>query len=251
MKVAAIITFFMVVSFGVYWYIDLSNHKVNDIIAVEIIKSNPKGQKSTVFLPDGSKVILNSESSISYSSIFDNDSRRVRLSGEAYFEIEKEVDRPFIVYTNYINIKVLGTSFNVMAFENKKTVKVTLTTGQIEVHKNGNQLVSKDNILLYPGQAISYNIDKTSFDKITSFNHEAEYGWKDGLIYFDKASFSEVISKLSGWYGVDFIIQGKPKKEWNYSGKFDNYAMSNVLNALSFTGKFEYELENKIVNIKF
>jgi len=251
LKIAAIITFFMVVSFGVYWNIDLNNRNVIDIQSVEIIKSNTSGQKSTVFLPDGSKVILNSESSLSYSSNFDNDSRKVRLSGEAYFEIEKDIDRPFIVNTNHINIKVLGTSFNVTAFENKETVKVTLTSGQIEVHENGDQLESKDNILLYPGQAISYNINKTSFDKITSFNPEAEYGWKNGLIYFEKASFDEVISKLSDWYGVDFIIHGKPKKEWNYSGKFDNYAMSNVLNALSFTGKFKYELEKKIVTIKF
>ncbi|MCK5369706.1 MAG: FecR family protein [Cyclobacteriaceae bacterium] len=250
-RIAAIITFFIVVSFGVYWYINLNPTEINEIHAREIIKNNPRGQKSTVFLPDGSNVILNSESSITYSSIFDNDKREVRISGEAYFEVDHDNDRPFIVKTDYMDIRVLGTSFNVNAFKNTNGIKVSLVTGKVEVYENGKDLDSINKIILSPRQAISYNINKSSFDKITRFNPEAEYGWKDGLIYFEKASFDEIISRLSNWYGVDFIIHGKPKKEWIYSGKFDNYALSNVLHALSFTGKFNYELEGKKVEIKF
>ena len=249
--IAAIFIFFILVSFGAYWVINSTTTEIKEIQSREIVKSNPKGQKSTVFLSDGSKVILNSGSTITYSSIFDNDKREVKIYGEAYFEVEHEKDRPFIVKTDYMDVRVLGTSFNVKAFENQKSIKVSLTTGQVEVYEHGKDLGSIDRIILSPGQTISYDINEMSFEKITSFNPEADYGWKDGLIYFEKASFNDVVSKLSNWYNVDIKIQGKPKKEWNYSGKFDNYALNNVLHAISFSEKFVYKFEGNKVTIKF
>ncbi len=249
-RFAAIIGFFVAVSFGVYWFIHIPAETI-ELQTKEIIKSNPRGQKSTVFLPDGSKVILNSESSITYSSIFAKDTREVRISGEAYFEVEHDSERPFIVKTDYVDVKVLGTSFNVKAYKGLKSIKVSLAEGKVEIHKNGEKSNSADKATLIPNQTISYSINESSFGKITHFNPEAEYGWKDGLIYFEKASFNEVVSRLKSWYGVSFVIKGEPVKEWNYSGKFDNYALSNVLNAVSFTGKFKYELKGKKVTIKF
>lgn len=250
-RIAAIFIFFIIVLFGAYWIINSATTEVKEIQSVEIVKSNPKGQKSTIFLSDGSEVILNSGSSITYPTLFDKDKRIVKIHGEAYFEVEPEKNRPFIVKTDYLDVRVLGTSFNVRAFDNLNSIKVSLAIGQVEVYEHGKDLGSIDRIMLSPGQAISYDINNMSFDKITNFNPEAEFGWKDGLIFFNKASFSEVVSKLSNWYNVDIKVQGKPKKDWNYSGKFDNYALSNVLHALSFSEKFNYKLEGNKVTIKF
>lgn len=250
-RVAAIIIFFVLVSFGAYWFINIAPVDSHQIQTIEITKSNPRGQKSTVFLPDGSKVILNSESSITYSSTFNENIREVTISGEAYFDVEHDTERPFVVKTDYVDVVVLGTSFNVKAYKDLNSIKVSLTKGKVEVQKNDAKSNIVDKTVLLPNQTISYNINESSFGKIIHFNPEAEYGWKDGLIYFEQASFNEVISRLSSWYGVSFAIDGEPQKQWNYSGKFDNYALSNVLNAISFTGKFKYDLKGKEVTIKF
>jgi len=249
--IAAIFIFFILASFSAYWLINSSPTEIKEFHAREIVKSNPKGQKSTVFLCDGSKVILNSGSSITYNSFFDDDKREVKISGEAYFEVEHEKDRPFIVKTDFMDVRVLGTSFNVKAYDNTNCIIVSLASGQVEVYENEKDLGSTDRIILSPGQAISYDTNVKSFDKIVSFNPEADYGWKDGLIYFEKASFDEIISRLSNWYNVEFEIQGEPKKDWNYSGKFDNDALSNVIHALSFSEKFSYKFKGNKIIIKF
>ncbi|MCG8308076.1 MAG: FecR domain-containing protein [Cytophagales bacterium] len=250
-RIAASIVFLLAVAFTIFWYIsDPSSKPVEQVLSRQVVKENPRGQKSTVFLPDGSKVILNSESRIEYLSVFEGESRTVRLSGEAFFEVERNEKLPFIVKTDVMDIRVLGTSFNVVALDRKK-YKVSLARGQVEVLENVQNDGSIDKVMLFPGQAISYDPAALSFTEITKFNPEADFGWKNGLIYFENASFEEVMNRLGSWYGVEFTIIGTPDKEWHYSGKFDNYALDNVLYALSFTGKFRYELEGKKVQINF
>ncbi len=249
-KIAASLFIIISISFSTYWYLSNSNSEDTSAIhIVQIIKENPKGQKSTIFLPDGSKVILNSESKITYPSAFHGESREVVLDGEAFFDVVPDKNLPFIVATNAVNIRVLGTSFNVYAHNNSNTHKVSLATGAIEVTQQKTE--AGDKVLLSPGQAISYNMGDQVFSDIRNFNPKAEYGWKDGLIYFENATFKEVIQTLEVWYGVDFTIDGQLNSEWHYSGAFDNYTLNNVLYALSFTGKFNYEIEGKKVRVNF
>ena len=250
-KIAASLIIILSVSFAFFWTINNSNSNTEEIKIVEQIKQNPKGQKSTVFLPDGSKVILNSESSIRYPSAFIGDKRTVTLLGEAFFDVEHNAKKPFIVNTSHVQVRVLGTSFNVRAFEDQSKHRIALASGQVEVSPSRIENGSNDKIIIFPGQAISYNLSSSVFDTVDDFSPELEYGWKDGIIYFKNATFDDVLSKLSSWYGVDFDITGIPHTEWSYSGEFNNYALSNVLYAISFTGKFNYTIKEKKVIIKF
>jgi transmembrane sensor len=251
-KIAASFLIISLLTFATYWYLTSDDTKSDTSApSAQILKHNPKGQKSTVFLPDGSVVVLNSGSSISYPSVFAETSRELTLTGEAFFEIESNPESPFIVKTETMNIRVLGTSFNVNSDTTNMKHKVSLVTGEVEVIQNALNATTIDKVILFPGQAITFNVDENAFGDVLSFNSKAEYGWKNGLIYFEKASFNEVIRKLESWYGVDFVVDGTPEKEWHYSGEFDNYALNNVLHAISFTGGFSYRIEGKNVSVKF
>lgn len=250
-KIAASLLIILSVSFALVWTMNNSDSSYEDIKIVEQIKQNPKGQKSTVFLPDGSKVILNSESIIRYPSAFIGDKRAVTLIGEAFFDVEHNAKKPFIVNTSHVQVRVLGTSFNVKAFEDQSRHRIALASGQVEVSPSRIENGSNDKIIIFPGQAISYNLSSSVFDPVDDFLPELEYGWKDGIIYFKNATFDDVLHKLSSWYGVEFDIKGIPQTEWSYSGEFNNYALSNVLYAISFTGKFNYTIEEKKVIINF
>jgi ferric-dicitrate binding protein FerR (iron transport regulator) len=252
LKIAASFLIVSSLAFTTYWYMSSSDSDSDIALqSVQILKQNPRGQKSTVFLPDGSIVVLNSESSISYPSVFTEQFREVVLIGEAFFEIEPNPELPFIVKTKAMDIRVLGTSFNVNADTTKMTHKISLVNGEVEVTQKILNTAANDKVILFPGQAIAYDIGEKAFGDIITFNPKAAYGWKNGLIYFEKASFEEVLQKLKRWYGVEFVIDGMPDNEWHYSGEFDNYALNNVLHALSFTGRFNYEIEGKKVLVKF
>ncbi|NJN25163.1 MAG: DUF4974 domain-containing protein [Cyclobacteriaceae bacterium] len=244
---AAVFIVLLVAGFSLPNFFERSQ-KDTVVVAKMIHKANPIGQKSTVFLPDGSKVVLNSNSTLSYQENFTNGVREVTLEGEAFFEIEKDPDKPFSVLTKQMKVQVLGTSFNLRAFQ-EQDVQIALLSGKVEVVEEGNYY--NDTISLEPGEAIAYDIQKKKFRAKTQFDPEEVVCWKDGILYFDTASINEVIDELSDWYGVSFTIRGTPHKTWSYSGKFDNYTLQNVLIAMSFTEKFEYKIEGKDVLLKF
>ncbi len=215
-----------------------------------ITKSNPKGQKLKIHLPDASTVILNSESTISYPERFDASNRTVELTGEAFFDVTKDKTRPFTVVTSNISTTALGTSFNVKAFENEEQIEVDLVTGKVLVNQKtpGNKLVTED-FILTPGQGIIYHKINNQVEQI-DFNPEEKTGWKEGLIYFKKSSKEQVFTELSRWYGVEFQFTNE-SDSWSYTGSFDNENMIAVLNSISFTKNFSYSIDGDIIQITF
>lgn len=218
-------------------------------IAIKIIhKHNPAGQKSKIYLPDGSEVWLNAESYISFPKKFSNEKREVVLKGEAFFDVIKNSDLPFIVKAGKVSTTVLGTSFNVKAFENDHSIYVALKSGRVKVeieHKAG-----KEEMFLEPGEAIAYNRSKAKALK-EEFDQELFLAWKDGVIVFKDAEFDEITSSLSRWYGVQFKIINRKNDSWSYTGSFDNAVLENVLQSISFTKEFSYNINQKNVTIKF
>ncbi len=216
-----------------------------------LTKSNQRGRKSTIHLKDGSIVYLNSESEITYPDNFSDSVRFVRLNGEAFFDVAKNDSKPFIVMCGPLQVKVLGTSFNIKAFKDEDEIKISLASGQIELAHENNYESNTNQFELSSNQAVVYNLDKQNFDKITSFNAIEEFGWKDGILYFNKAGLITVINKLEQWYNVHFEIKNEPKSKWSYTGTFQNATLENVLNSIGHTEGFTFKIEQENVIIKF
>jgi transmembrane sensor len=227
-----------------YWQseseIPTLSHKV-------IIKSNPRGEKSLITLPDGSKVKLNSESHLEYYSDFEND-RSVQLIGEAFFEVVKDTLRPFYVKTGDLRVRVLGTSFNVEAFPFEKNVKVALVKGKVLIEKKEGlemkpiEYLNPDEMLIYDHQSSEFTITPFDFSRVT--------GWKDGELHFDETDFDVVIEKLERWYGVEILVSSKADLSGRFNGDYNGEPLDLVLEGMGFTSDFDFEIRGKKVYIK-
>jgi ferric-dicitrate binding protein FerR (iron transport regulator) len=210
--------------------------------------SIPRGGQYQVVLPDGTKVWLNASSSLRFPTAFNGIERHVELSGEAYFEVKKDKDMPFIVTVinkhqyhgigkNNMRIEVLGTHFNVMAYEDESNAITTLLEGSVKV---GNNLT---NVLLKPGQQALFN--KTDKINISVADTEGAVAWKNGYFKFSNENIRSIMNKISRWYDVDIEYKGKlPEKTlWGTISRFED--VSEVLKTLELTGSIHFKLEGR------
>lgn len=212
-----------------------------------IEKTNPKGQKSKIHLPDGSVVMLNAGSTLKYPNEFDDNIRELDLIGEAYFEVAKDKVRPFVVTSAQVSTTALGTAFNVKAFPEENIVEVALTEGEVKVSATS---ADDQEYYLSPGERVQYDKNDDGFIK-TNFAPREVTSWKNGIIYFRDASMKEVFSRLEMWYDVKFKIQGKTDTPWTYSGEFQQEYLTRVLQSISYSQDFEFEINDKNVSITF
>lgn len=190
------------------------------------VKTNP-GMMTSLTLPDGTVVFLNSESTLSYPSQFDGDVRNVTLQGEAYFEVAKNPEKKFIVSTSHQSqIEVLGTHFNVEAYEKEDRISATLVEGKIGfIFNQGN--VSKK-VLMDPGQKLVYD-SKDSKVQFYATTGESELAWKEGKIIFRNTPLEEGLRMLEKRYNVEFIIKNNRLKEDSFTGAFTNQRLERIL----------------------
>ena len=243
LKIAAIV----ICTIGVSWlvYNNQSSHQ-EPVQLVE--KSNPMGQKSMLFLSDGSKVILNAGSRISYSKRFDQNERRVVLDGEAFFEVVKDASRPFRVVSHGIITTALGTSFNIEA-RSDQNIKVALVTGKVNVSLQNNTDENKS-VVLTPQELATYSGESKELKK-THFDLDELLGWKDGIIYFKDADQEVIIEKLERWYGVKIQTINQSNEKVEITTSFKNESLENVLKSLSYTLAFEFTISDKEISIKY
>lgn len=235
---------------GVYVVFDYYQSQPNDFYPTTKIKKNPAGRKSQVFLPDGSMVWLNSASSIEYIEDFIGHKRLVKLKGEAYFDVAKDENKPFIVESNNISIMALGTSFDVRAYEGDETIEVVLVEGKVQVESiddGGKNFTA----FLEPGEYLKYdNLNKKALKGKADL--KSEMAWKNGVIHFDRASFEEVVLKLERWYGVKIEIENQGNQGgWQYSSEFDSQSLEVVLKSIGYSKNFNYHIKKNTVTIKF
>lgn len=192
-----------------------------DIRMLEV-RTNP-GMTTNLTLPDGTKVNLNSESSLVYPETFDGDFRSVRLEGEAFFEVVKNPEKRFVVTTPHnARVEVLGTSFNMEAFKWDSIVSTTLISGKVAFISRSGQVNMK------PGEKLVYNIqaDRAS---IYQTNGEAEISWKNGMIIFRKTPFEEALRMLTKRFNVDFVVSNNKYVKDFYTGSFTNHRLEQIL----------------------
>lgn len=197
------------------------------------------GTRSTLILNDGSKVWLNSGSSLSYPVKFTNQKRIVKLKGEAYFEVHSDLARPFIVQTRSINVMATGTKFNVQAFSASNETQVSLVTGKVSVNKcAGENNISKI-AELKPNQHLIYNT--VSGEK--ELNNEDVYryiAWKDGKLIFRGESLSSIVDKISQLYNVEIEMRGKNLQDFKYRATFQDESLEEILKLLKLSSPVDY-----------
>jgi ferric-dicitrate binding protein FerR (iron transport regulator) len=204
----------------------------------------PLGGQYNITLPDGSKVWMNAASTLKFPTTFSVHERKVELTGEAYFEIVKDNNRPFYVNVPFhqhnahnITIQVLGTNFNINAYDDAPSIKTTLLDGAVKVVKG------KESKLLKPGQQADINRDNHQM-KIIKADLESVVAWKNGLFNFTDEGMAEIMQKISRWYNIEVVYQGKIP-DGHYTGIISRDTnLSQVLKMLEFSG-VHFKVEGK------
>ncbi|MCK5135704.1 MAG: FecR family protein [Bacteroidales bacterium] len=269
LKIAAI--FFLAFSFSwASFYLlnkkpDTASFAYNQIITT-------KGEKSQIILSDGTKIWLNSESVLKYPSSFNEIKREVFLEGEAFFEVQKKDDKiPFVVNTSHIDIEVLGTSFNVMAYSDEESFETTVVTGSVCIQRKSIKPSPDQNFVLKPNQKVTIlkrgsqitlseiETDKPTLVKKTRANQsissnkkeqiiispnvdiELHTAWREDKLIFQSETCENIAYKLERWYDVKIHIQNEELKKYRYTGKFEHKeTLSQVLEILNLTTPINY-----------
>ena len=201
----------------------------------------PRGAKFQIVLADGSKVWLNAASTIRFPAAFGAKSRDIQLTGEAYFEIAKDPNRPFHVLAKGLNVNVLGTRFNVMAYENENMIKTTLLEGAVKISKGNNSLS------LGPGEA-GWLTKEDHLQRVMLTDATREIAWKNNLFWFKDNNIETVMRQLSRWYDIDVVYNG-PIPSGHYSGIISrNTNLSQVLETLKLSG-IHFKIDNNQLTV--
>ena len=179
----------------------------------------PYGNQSRVVLSDNTVVWLNAGSRLIYPKLFKDKTREVLLFGEAYFEVTKNLDKPFIVKTSNLDIKVLGTKFNVSAYAEDNVIQTVLKEGSVSIHRKGANFFEKD-IVIKPNQMALFNKDGSD-TKIYEVDTDTYTLWTKGLISFDEVDFVRIIKKLERFYNISINFSDRHKEIMRISGKLD------------------------------
>ncbi len=239
-KVAAVILPFLIASILFAFYRTESKIEISNASEL-IVKKIPKGQKLTVFLSDGSKVILNSESKISYLKPFEEHQRMIALEGEAFFEVAPDINKPFIVKSENLITKVLGTSFNIKAYPSDKCVNVAVKTGKVSIETPNSKNDAEGNlILLHPTEMVTFNKMKNS-TRVSEFDPQKEFDWSKGILHFDNATMKEFVSTLERWYDVEISVKRKQPIAKGIVGTFSNQTLEEILMGTGESSEFEFE----------
>ena len=198
----------------------------------------PAGQRAQITLADGTKVWLNAQSTLSYSHDFGRNERDVELDGEAYFEVAKNPEKKFVVSTSHQSqIEVLGTHFNVEAYEKEDRVSATLVEGKIGfIFKRDN--VSKK-VLMKPGQKLVYDF-KDSKVQLYTTSGESEIAWKEGKIIFKDTPLEESLRMLEKRYNVEFIIKNERLKKYSFTGTFTHQRLERILEYFKISSRIRW-----------
>ena len=235
----------------------------------------PMGSKTSISLGDGTHVWLNSGSKLRIPQKFEGNYREVQLTGEAYFDVKKDPAHPFIVKTNKLNIKVLGTSFNVKAYPEEGTIETTLVNGLVTITKSNQDLNGKEAVYLKPKQRATFvketgnlilaeiekklvkeeikvKVDKKREEKIITtkdVDTEQFTAWKDDKLVFKNENFESLCIKLKRWYGVEINIKSESLKNYHYTGKLQKETINDVIKILQLTMPFNYEINHNVVDL--
>ena len=210
-----------------------------------IVRSGDSGT-SQVTLPDGTLVRLNANSSLTYQQNFGQDNRKVKLSGEGYFEVKKNTEKKFIVNTGYIDVTVLGTKFNLYAYEDKDIIEMALVEGHVNVSTSQPPYQT---ICVKPNEKVTYNKydNKLNIEKTTT---KIETAWLNKELVFREEKLENVFQCLSRKFRVKFSIDSSVSVDDVYTGAFDDEKIEDILEVLKIHYGFNYTVKDGKINIR-
>lgn len=251
----------LLIVFGVYKF--KIREEKNTIAVPQLAYVSPAGKKISFKLPDGTKVILNGGSTLKVANNFNINSRDVQLEGEGYFDVVHNSAKTFTVHTGKLNIKDIGTIFNVKAYSADKTTEASLIKGSIEITVNN---LLKGKVLLTPNKKfVLFNkryLTKTteaiatkklfavsSITSNTISNTIVETDWTQNKLTFFDQPFDEIAHQIERWYGVKINIVNPQIKGSHFTATFDHEDIIQVLNSLKLSGNFNYRKEGDAISI--
>ena len=255
-------------------YVFTQNRKSESVAGQSVSSVATKnGNRTKILLPDGSQVWLNAGSNLDYNnSVFNKDLREVFLNGEAYFDVTKDAEKPFIIHTKKMDIKVIGTAFNVRSYSDEKIAEASLIRGTIEVtlkDRKDQKIILKPNekisvaneepeeIVLKTGQKIAVKTDAASVPQIVVKDLKAnpinniipELAWTQNRLYFEDESLEDIGPIMERWFGKEIEIQNDKLKKIRYTGNFENESVEDVLSYLKLSKPFNFRIENDTIVI--
>ncbi len=266
-KVAAIFVLAFVLG-GIGHYF-LSQNPAPTELPLQVEYVAPLGSRSFIKMPDGSKIWLNAGTTLKYKNNFGIDKREISLSGEAFFEIEKNPRLPFIVQTSELNITALGTKFNVKAYDEEKTIETTLIEGSVKLEGNNFQL-AEDVVLKRnekaiftkkaqsveinerihpPANAIKEVMPKTGLKIISAVESAPIISWKEERWVINNEKLGSLSQKLERRFAVNFIFDNDLLKEYSFGGTLEDETLEQVLDAICSSSPIKYVVEGKSVYI--
>jgi transmembrane sensor len=263
---------------GVIWFYPGSKQPTTNTVAnaTSVEKneiSTRNGSKTKITLPDGSKVWLNAGSKLVYNKEFGNQTREVELSGEAFFDVvhinapQNGEKIPFIIHTRQLDIRVVGTAFNVKSYPGENITETSLVRGKVEImihNRPDEKIILKPNekLVVLNDEATERNKDSNqtvdnkpqplvSLTKLATREDSliAETAWVQNKLVFDNESFAEVAAKMERWYNVRFEFKDPHQQLLRFSGKIENETIQQALDAMSISGPFHYSLNGNNVII--
>lgn len=241
-RVAAILLI-PVLALSIWYYISSQSTNQTQEIAQSWVEINaPDGARVEFSLPDGSQGWLNSGSKLKYPAVF-SENRKVELNGEAWFDIKHLDNLGFVVSVPEMDVKVLGTQFNVTAYLEDASTDVILEEGTVEI----NGTVGVFNQILSPNEKVSFNHKSRSI-RLSEVNASRFSAWKDGYLIIDNESLGDVVGRIERWYNVDIDIQDEELNNYRFKATFKDEPLEEVLRLLAKTTPVIYKIEKRSVD---
>ncbi|WP_242203484.1 FecR family protein [Aestuariivivens insulae] len=221
----------------------LDDANIND--ASLVLVTTQKAETKVITLEDSTRIVLNSNSALSYPKHFKGNTREVAIKGEAFFDVTKNKEKPFIVTTNEgLKIKVLGTSFNVKSYPEDRKMETTLVSGKVKVIEERRNTV----VELSPSQKATYikKEDKMIVEQVNTVNFTS---WKEGRLIYNETPMREVIKDLERMYDLKFDVASDKILDYKYKGEFDNLNINQILELFEISSPITYKIQNNIIRL--
>ena len=237
LKYAAVIIPLLVLGSGIYYTIDRINNKLN-----YITYNAPSGVRTKINLSDGSTIWLQPNSQLKYPKKFKNDKREIYFFGQGYFQIAKNVEKPFVVNTGEMNITVLGTEFYVKARPLDKIIETGLISGKVKLSAKNTSKI------LEPNDIVSYSKTNRSFSDFKDVSNNS-YRWEDGNLIFDNSALKTVLRDISDWYNLDLKISPELNLNTNITLTIREESVYEIMEILKMVVPIDYKIKDNKVEI--
>lgn len=230
-RYVAVILFVVGTGLGSHLY---TKHVLWDVPAKDYLVRADKAQKASLVLPDGTRVWLNSDSEIKYTSLYGEEDRRISLDGQAYFEVAKDSLRRFIVQAGDLAVEALGTSFDVKAYQDDNLAVVTLFEGKVKASAR------REETFLLPDQSVEYNKEKGLLHMEMLSDASSACLWRNNELSFKDETLSEIATLLNRMYNIQVLFKTESVKHLRFTGVITNNSLENIIELISLTSPIKY-----------